>query len=268
MRLKQKHSNTQEDWLRAWDDPYASGLTEEKLEQLEQEAIRFIKDESEGSVLCGHSGGKDSLVLYDLYKRAGYSKGIYATSRWEFPSFIDYRQREFTDDIKILMSDKDYDWLVKRGEPFVRTADGLMDYHRILNTNPINRYLDKHEVDTYVVGRRWADGNNIPKSKIRYRGKHKTKVIHPIADWSHEAILAYIQKHDIELPSMYFMESSGFDNGTNVWPMMNIYDRPIEEQWRLMWKDEPKIVIEASKYYDGARLIIEENIIKQMEGRL
>ena len=115
MRLKQKHSNSQEDWLRAWDDPYAYALTEKKLEEMELEAIQFIKDESEGLVLCGHSGGKDSLVLYDLYKRAGYTKGIYATSRWEFPSFIAYRNRHFTDDIEILMSNKDYDWLVKRG---------------------------------------------------------------------------------------------------------------------------------------------------------
>ena len=257
MRLKQKHSNTQEDWLRAWDDPYASGLTEEKLEELEQEAIHFIQDNVEGSVLCGHSFGKDSLVLYDLYKRAGYTKGIFGSNIWQFPSLLDYQSEHPEPDVMTLMSDKGWDWLVKQGV-FSRSSDEYMGMHRTLNTNPINRYLDQNKVNTYVVGRRWADANNIPKSKIRYRGKHKTKVIHPIAEWSHEAILAYLKKYDIPLPDMYFMDSSGFENGSNAWAIMNIKDRPENEIWELLWKDEPKIVIEASKYFDGAKLIIEK----------
>lgn len=264
MRLKSKHENTQEEWLRAWENPYRAGLTKEKLEEMERDAIRFIKEEAEGSVLCGHSFGKDSLVLHDLCKRAGHPKGIYGASIGEFPSLVEYRKRHNNGDIEILMSDKDFDWLVKRGEPFVRSAKDRMAYHRNTVTNPINRYLDKHKVDTYIVGRRWADGNNVPKSKIMYRGKHKTKVLHPIAEWSQEAILAYLQKYNIELPSMYFMECSGFDYGTSVWPMMNIRDRSVEDQWRLLWKDEPKIVIEASKYFESALKILEEKVNEEM----
>lgn len=260
MSLKQKHSNTQADWLRAWENP---GVSEEELERLENESVRFIQENVEGSVLCGHSFGKDSLVLYDLYKRAGFREGIFGANIWQFPSLLDYQSEHPEPDVMVLMSDKDWDWLIKQG-PFSRSSEEYMRMHRTLNTGPINRYLDQNKIDTYVVGRRWADNNNIPKSKIRYRGKHQTKVIHPIADWSHEAILAYLKKYDIPLPSMYFMDSSGFENGTNAWAIMNIKDRPESEIWELLWKDEPRIVVEASHYLEEPYKLIAKKIKEEM----
>lgn len=80
----------------------------------------------------------------------------------------------------------------------------------------------------------------------------------PLADWSHEMILAFIHYNKIKLPPIYEWQN-GFKCGTHPWPS-RMYTESIENGWREVYAIDPSIVESAAEKISSARLFIESEV--------
>lgn len=171
----------------------------------EENSIEIIKEfqnrNENNKNICAFSGGKDSIVLYDLMKKSGIDFiPIYSPPSVDPP------------EIKYHM-DKFYPEVYK--QPYEKTKDGkeiTMWYllaHRALPPTRRMRYCcdvlkerTGKEGDTVFVGVRASESSNRKKlgSVTFYKGKN---MIRPIFNWTDEEVWSYILKNDLPYNSLY-----------------------------------------------------------------
>ena len=78
----------------------------------------------------------------------------------------------------------------------------------------------------------------------------------PLADWSHEQILAYIHYHKLALPPIYDWKN-GYLCGTHPWPARQ---RTGSEQngWQEIYDIDKDIVMAAAAKLESARIFLRE----------
>ncbi len=200
------------------------------LEELEAEAIyilREVYEQFENSCLM-FSGGKDSIVLIHLAKKAFYPtkipfKILHIDSGHNFHEIIEFREK--------LIKNENLDLIVASVEDYARINDYSEKEFPDRNRLQIPVLLDiikKENFDAAIGGGRrdeekarakervfshrnirgqWDPENQRPELWNIYNGNKKEKEhfrIFPLSNWTELDIWHYIKKERIEIPAIYF----------------------------------------------------------------
>ena len=227
--LGKKQSISNDDWLAAF--PLIKNIVpEHEIIKLEADTIKDIKEKTAGKKAAyGWSGGKDSIVLGALCRKAGIHDCLLAVCNLEYPVFMDWLIANQPEGLEIINTGQDMEWLIAHPEMLFpdagksdpdrrRKAAALTNkWFAIVQHRAQTKYFVERNLDVLVIGRRKADGNFIGKGgNIYTNGKGVTR-FSPLAYWKHEQILAYIAYYSLAMPPIYSWPN-GYKCGTHPWP--------------------------------------------------
>lgn len=251
---KQRVSN--DAWLDAVRNIEAL-VSREELDALVEKTVQDIREKTSGKTAAyAWSGGKDSIVLGKLCERAGVGQSMIGICDLEYPAFLAWVQENKPAGCEIINTGQNLEWLSKHPEMlFPQDSETAARWFTIVQHRAQRIYAKNQKVDILILGRRKADGNYVGKqSNIYTDGKGVTRYS-PLADWSHEHILAYIHYHKLPLPPIYGWHN-GYLCGTHPWPA-----RPKtgseENGWREVYNIDPNVVITAAELIPGAKAYME-----------
>ncbi len=202
------------------------------LEELEAEAIFVIREvvsQFEKPALL-FSGGKDSIVLSHLAKKAFYPSRIpfpliHIDTGHNFPETIAFRD-ELVDRLGVQLIVGSVQESIDKGR--VREETGANASRNALQTVTLLDTLEEHKIDAAMGGARrdeekarakerffshrdefgqWDPKNQRPELWNLFNGKKHMGEhfrVFPISNWTEMDVWQYIQHQDIALPSLYF----------------------------------------------------------------
>lgn len=107
---KQRIKNS--DWIETFDK-IEQLITKEELDQLVNKTIQDIKAKTKGKQAAyAWSGGKDSLVLGEICRRAGISSCVLVISNLEYKAFTQWVEDNKPPELTIINTGQDLKWLV------------------------------------------------------------------------------------------------------------------------------------------------------------
>ena len=194
------------------------------------------------------SGGKDSLVIADLCKRAEIIKSFCLVTELEYPQWLKFLQENKPPNCEIINVGYDLDFIAKHSE--LLFAVGKLEQFWNINIRQKNfkKYIQKNKLEVLILGRRKIDGNFCGKKGLRLSNDNCI-IYSPIFDWSHELLFAYMHYNKIELPFIYKLQR-GFNFGTHLWVERDTFQE--------VYDIDPSIVIKAAEKIPDARKWLEE----------
>ena len=202
------------------------------LKELEAEAIFVIREvvaQFERPALL-FSGGKDSIILSHLAKKAFYPAKIpfpliHIDTGHNFPETIEFRD-QLVEKLGVQLMVGSVQESIDTGR--VREETGVNASRNALQTVSLLDTLEKHKIDAAMGGARrdeekarakerffshrdefgqWDPKNQRPELWNLFNGKKHMGEhfrVFPISNWTEMDVWQYIQLEDIELPSLYF----------------------------------------------------------------
>lgn len=199
---------------------------------LESEAIYILREvvaQFEKPVLL-FSGGKDSITLVRLAQKAFYPAKIpfplmHIDTGHNFPETIEFRDR-LVEELGVELIVRNVQDNIDAGK--VKEETGKYASRNILQTETLLDAIDEFGFDACIGGARrdeekarakerifsvrddfgqWDEKNQRPELFDMLNGKidHGQNVrVFPISNWTELDVWSYIQKEDIEIPSIYF----------------------------------------------------------------
>lgn len=247
---KQKISN--DAWLEAMKQ-IEDLVSKSELDARVGQTVKDIMATTNGKkAAVAWSGGKDSLVLADVCRQAGIEDSVLVVSNLEYSAFTEWVDRNKPPKLEIINTGQDIEWLVKHPQMlFPQDSNTAAQWFHIVQHRGQAKYYKAHELDMILLGRRRADGNYVGKgSNIYTDGKGVTR-FSPLADWSHEEVLAYIHYYNLVMPPIYDWKN-GYLCGTHPWAARQ-WTGSIENGWKEVYEIEPDIVKEAAKKIPSAK---------------
>lgn len=247
---KQKIANS--DWVEAIAhirDTVPLAVLNKKTE----DTIRDIRKTCKGRK-CAYawSGGKDSLVLGKICEQAGISDCVLVVSELEYPAFLEWVQGNKPSGLEIVNTGQDLKWLQNHQDMlFPQDSQTAAKWFHIVQHRGQAKYYKDHQLDMLLLGRRRADGNYVGPGTNKYTNKQGITRYSPLADWTHEEILAYISFFSLSNPPFYRWRD-GYLCGTHPWPARQ-WTGSIENGWKEIYEIDPSIVEEAALYIESAR---------------
>ena len=200
------------------------------LDQLESEAIyifREVYEQFDNSCLM-FSGGKDSIVLIHLAKKAFYPlkipfKILHIDTGYNFPEVIQFRDN--------IIKTMDLELIIASVEDFISKNNINKSHFPDYNRMQIPVLLDvikNKKFDAAIGGGRrdeeksrakerifshrnikgqWNPENQRPELWNIYNGNKKTGEhfrIFPLSNWTELDVWQYIQRENLDIPSIYF----------------------------------------------------------------
>lgn len=222
------------------------------------ESIAFLREhEPPEGYFVGFSGGKDSVVLYDLVKRSGVKAfPYYNQTGIEPPELLRFVKEKYPEVTRVRSKEGGFFNILRR-----------TGYYPTIWRRWCCDMLKKGPTKDVPLKRRLM-GVRAEESKRRadigrintYSGKFNFTVYHPIFHWLEWEIWEYIDEQGIPYSSLY---DEGFDRigcvicpfitGRKVelyrarWPkfykvferlMLGIWNRKAEERAKTVWRDE------------------------------
>lgn len=257
MSLGRKQNIKNDAWIAAMAD-IESTVTREEVDELADITVGDIKAKTTGkNAAYAWSGGKDSIVLGKLCELAGVKDCMIGVCDLEYPAFMTWIQKHKPKKCEVINTHQDLDWLAQHPEMlFPRDSQTAARWFSIVQHRAQREYFKAHELDMIILGRRRADGNYVGrKTNIYTDGKGVTR-FSPLADWSHEQLLAYIHYHKLPMPPIYGWPN-GYLCGTHPWPARQ-WTGGEANGWREVYNIDKEIVITAAERLPGAKAYLEE----------
>lgn len=255
--LGKKQSVTNDDWLEAVKT-IRKTVKKKDLDAAAKAVIEDIKNKTSGkkAAYCW-SAGKDSIVLGDLCRRAGVKNCVLVVSDLEYPAFTRWVDENKPEGLTMINTHQDIDWLSKHPNMLFpqKSKEAAQWFHIVQHRGQAQYYRD-NSLDMLILGRRRADGNYVGRGTNIYTNAQGVTRFSPIADWSHELVLAYIDYYKLALPPIYGWKN-GYLCGTHPWPARQ-WTGSIENGWREVYDIDHTIVEEAAEKIDSAKMFLSE----------
>jgi 3'-phosphoadenosine 5'-phosphosulfate sulfotransferase (PAPS reductase)/FAD synthetase len=239
---KQRIKNS--DWLAAMQEIERS-VTKEELDGLVEKTAQEIREKTAGKKAAfSWSGGKDSLVLERICQMAGISACVLVICNLEYKAFLqwveDHKPQELAAHPQML---------------FPQDSSTAAKWFHIVQHRGQARYYKENGLDMILLGRRKADGNYVGKGSNIYTNSQGVTRYSPLADWSHEQILAFIHYYNVEMPPIYEWPN-GYSCGTHPWAARQ-WTGTIENGWKEVYEIDKTIPVEAAELIQSARTFLE-----------
>lgn len=255
-KLGRKQRITNDAWLDAMAN-IEGQVSREELDSLVETTAQDILEKTAGKYTAyAWSAGKDSIVLGKLCEMAGVTSSMIGVCNLEYPAFMKWVDENKPEGCEVINTGQDLEWLSKHPEMlFPQDSATAARWFSIVQHRAQREYFKAHNLDTIILGRRRADGNYVGrKSNIYTDGKGVTRYS-PLADWSHEHILAFIHYYHLPMPPIYSWHN-GYLCGTHPWPARQ-WTGNEENGWQEVYNIDKEIVITAAKLLPGARAYME-----------
>ncbi len=252
---KQRISN--EEWIRAMGT-IEETMSRNDLDALVKKTVKEIKATTkEKKAAVAWSGGKDSLVLAGICAMAGIEDCVLVVSDLEYPVFTEWVEANKPKKLTIINTGQDLVWLAKHPQfLFPQNSNIAAQWFHIVQHRGQAKYCKDNVLDMLLLGRRRADGNYVGKGGNIYTdGKGITRYS-PLADWSHEAVLAYIHYYEIPVPPIYGWKN-GYLCGTHPWPARQ-WTGSEENGWHEVYDIDRSLVESAAEVIPGAKAFLEQ----------
>lgn len=251
-------------WVDAFEDSVKTHSLNH-IERITEDAIKRIRSICPQYHCCsGWVGGKDSIVLHDVLLRSGvvFSPIIWrGVNEWEM--MRKWIEENAPHNIIMCSVDKfTFEFLEKNPE-FLFCQGNTRQKWLQAKFNRYNKDIVDLGYNMFITGRRVIEGNVCGSKKDGYivKGKYFT-TFNPLAEWTHEEVLAYIRYHNLSLPPIYGLQQ-GFRCGsvsTGEWTEYACFELSEKEVWDEIYAVEPRTVINASKHLTSARRYLEAYI--------
>jgi 3'-phosphoadenosine 5'-phosphosulfate sulfotransferase (PAPS reductase)/FAD synthetase len=227
-----------------WPDDRLDGLLATTAEEMHAR-LRGLR------VGVAYGGGKDAIALVAALRWAGITPdvGVFgAAVALSYRSMLRFVARHAPPYV-VTVDPVGWDLAWLRDHPgmlFPRMAGDAGDAQNLTAiarwSNIHNRAQDvafrRHRLDIMLTGRRVSDGNWTGPGHDYVTASTGTRRYSPLAEWTHEAVFALIQRDDMALPESY-AAPGGFYRGSAVpWPRVG--------PWSYVYEAEPDIVREAA----------------------
>lgn len=256
-RVGRKQRTTQEDWLRALrtiGETIPRDVIEERVERTAAEVRRRVQGRR---AAYGWSGGKDSEALRIVMERAGVVPCVLVISELEFPEFLQWTTDNMPPSLEVENTGQNLQWLRAHPEMLFPTEAAVAaKWFKAVQHTGQARYYARHRLDLLCLGRRKADGNHVgPAGQNIYR-QAGTGVVRysPLADWTHEEVLAAMFHLGGRLAPCYHWPN-GFKQGTGPWAARQ-WCGSVEGGWRECWTIDPSVVRAAATVLPSAAAFV------------
>lgn len=253
--LKKTIAGNNEDWL------WAVEHIEEIVSREEVDALtnatkeRICRETHGGKCAVAWSGGKDSLVIYDIAKDLGITDSLFVTCNLEFPAFEVWAKEHMPDGCTVINTGNDLNWLNKHPELlFPLTGALCFRWYKSFHRLGMTQYFFDKGLDYLICGHRVHDGNTCGKDGF-IRNKNGEVRYNAIYDWPNEAILGYIHYHNLPLPPFYGWVR-GYITGTHPWPMRSPVES-VQQGFEEVYQIDPSVVYAAAEKLDAAKRFLE-----------
>ena len=243
-----------------WIDTMANienEVSADEMKELEARTVEAIRSTVTGKKTAfAWSGGKDSLVLAKLCGKAGIKNSLFVHSELEYPEFLGWCLSHLPKGCEVINTGLDLNWLSEHPEMlFPKDSRLVYRWYQSVQQTGIRKYFKDHGLDMMVVGHRKADGNYTGNAEHISRNGAGIVRYAPLADWTHEQVLAYIHYHKLAMPPIYGWEN-GYKCGTHSWPCRT-HTESIEDGFRAVYAIDKSIVEAAAEYLPQARSFLE-----------
>ncbi len=255
LRKKQKATNA--DWIDT-ANKIEKIITKDELDKLIKITVKEIKQKVKGKKAAyAWSGGKDSIVLSKICEAAGVTASMIGICDLEYPAFLKWVEENKPDGCTIINTKQNLEWLAKHEDMlFPQDSAKASRWFSIVQHRAQQQYFKDNELDILILGRRKSDGNYVGNGDNIYtNGKGITRYS-PLADWSHEHILAYIHYYKLSVPPIYEWKN-GYICGTHPWAARQ-WTGSIENGWQEVYGIDPSIVEHAAEYLQSAKTFLKE----------
>lgn len=250
--LGKKQRVTNEAWIEVLEK-IEQLVTKEELDEKVRQTVEEIKAKAEGkNAAFAWSAGKDSLVLEQICYMAGINSCVLVISNLEYKAFLEWVEAHKPAELEIINTGQDLEWLAKHQQMlFPQNSQIASQWFHIVQHRGQAKYYKAKDLDVLLLGRRRADGNYVGKgSNIYTDGKGVTRYS-PLADWSHEDILAFIHYYEVPVPPIYEWKN-GYLCGTHPWAARQ-WTGSVENGWKEVYEIEPDIVQNAAEVIPSAK---------------
>ena len=250
--LGRKQNITNDEWLEAVEH-IKETVKKKDLDAKVKETIADIKAKTnDKKAAYSWSAGKDSIVLGDICRRTGIKDCVLVVSDLEYPAFADWIDKNKPENLTIINTHQDLEWLSKHEDMlFPQDSQKAGLWFHIVQHRGQAKYYKDNNLDMLLLGRRRADGNYVGRGTNIYTNTQGVTRFSPLADWSHELILAYIAYYKLPLPPIYGWKN-GYLCGTHPWPARQ-WTGSVENGWKEVYDIDPSIVKEAAEKIESAR---------------
>lgn len=263
MLNKKQNIKDNSEWIEAFEK-CTSEVTQERIEQITAEAIARIKHISDQhkNICSGWIAGKDSIVLEHILKKSGirYTPVIWRGIN-EYPAMIDWINRNKPDNLIEEVIDKFSLDFIEKNPDYLFCQGDTRNKWMGEKWKRYKKDIPKHGFDAFLVGRRIKDGNVCGKKEEGFRRvKDGYSEYAPLAEWTHEELLAYIKYNGIELPPFYEWDR-GFLLGSvamGEWTERPTAGKSVFEVWDELYNIDKSIVIKAAEKLTSAKQYLEK----------
>jgi len=180
------------------------------LENKIKNAIEIIKKYTQGkNFYLGHSGGKDSAVILDLVKKAGFSdltlihnvKPLYETSpNGLTDTHIDTLKYLYEN---VITDEKVLEVIFVEGRNADKQIEIIEKYNFELQIDGTRRYENSRDnkSSTFIWNRKEVNRSELPEYVAM--GLFGLSFCYPIYDWADEEVFEYIVKNNIKISKEY-----------------------------------------------------------------
>lgn len=255
--LGRKQNISNNDWLVAVAQ-IEQIISQKELDNAVDLVIAEIISKTKGKrAAYAWSGGKDSLVLGHICEQAGIADSMLAVCDLEYPSFISWLQANKPAGCVVINTGQNLDWLAKHTEMlFPQNSTVAGRWFAMVQHKAQRDYFQQNNLDILLLGRRRAEGNFVGRGDNLYTDRNGICRYSPLADWSHEQILAYIHYHQLALPPIYAWKN-GYLCGTHPWPARQ-WTESIQNGWQEIYDIDKDIVKAAAVKIASARTFLRE----------